>query len=163
MFGQGTPRSFLWLVRLCLVLIIGSLGCNSGGGSGSFFGGDYEDYDNDWVGTWELSTVDGQSWDRFLAEDGVNVTIHTNNWKFYDDGSLEVAVEFTLEPKEGVIAPVVHEAGGTYSLTDSNYTLKFKGIGTDFFKDSTGTWARVTQSTLKLTSDDGTTVRFQKK
>ena len=160
MFEQRTPPPSLWFARICIVLIIGILGCNEGGGS--LFGGDYEDYDNDWVGTWELTTVDGQSWDRFLAEDDVNVSIHTNNWRFDNDGSLKVIVEFQIETKEGVIVPVVHEASGTYSLTDSGYTLKFEGVGTDFFKDSTGTWLR-TRHTLKLTSDDGTIIRFTEK
>lgn len=162
MFEQGILRPSLWFVRLCIVLMIGILGCNEGGGSGSLFGGDYEDDANEWVGTWKLTTVDGQSWERFLAEDGVNVSIRTNNWEFYNDGTLEVIVEFQLETEEGVIIPVVHEAGGTYTLTDAGYTLKFKGVGTDFFQDSTGTWSR-TWGTLKLTSDDGTIVRFTEK
>ena len=40
MFGQVIPRSFLWFVSLCAILIIGIIGC----------GGD--DDDNEWVGTW---------------------------------------------------------------------------------------------------------------
>ena len=42
MFGQVIPRSFLWFVSLCAVLIIGIIGC----------GGDNGDDDDDWVGTW---------------------------------------------------------------------------------------------------------------
>jgi len=163
MNNKENPRSFLWFVHLCTVLIITViLGCNEGGGSGSLFGGDYEDNDNEWVGTWELTTVDGQSWERFLAEDGANVSILTNNWEFFNDGTLEVIVEFQIETEEDVIIPVVHEAGGTYILTDTGYTLKFNGVGTDFFQNSTGTWLS-TRHTLKLTSDDSTIVRFTKK
>lgn len=165
MFEQRILRSSLWFAHLWTVLIIGILGCggsDGGGGSRRVFEADYEGYPNNWVGTWELTTVDGQSWARFLAEDDVNVSIHTNNWKFYDDGSLAVIVAFQFETEEDVIIPVVHEAGGTYLLTGSGYILEFKGIGTDFFKDSTGTWLR-SQHVLKLTSRDGTIVRFTKK
>ena len=42
MFQQVIPRSFLWLVSFCAVLIIGIIGC----------GGDDDDDNNEWVGTW---------------------------------------------------------------------------------------------------------------
>ena len=120
----------------------------------------YEDDDNEWVGTWALETVDGQSWGQFLVEDGVNIFIITNDWTFYNDGSLEAEVVFELEPKGDKIITIPNKARGTYSLTDSIYELKFEG--TDFFKDSTGTWSS-TWSALKLNSDDGTTIVFGKK
>ena len=177
MFQQVIPRSFLWvLVSLWAVLIIGITGCDEGGGGfGGGYGyedvdnGGYEDVDNDWGGTWELTTVDGQRWAQFLAEDGVNVTIIINSWRFYNDGSLKAEVVFELEPEvvfelEPEDKPdkitISNEAVGNYSLTDSIYTLKFEG--TDFFKDSTGTWSS-TRRTLTLKSDEGSTVRFEKK
>ena len=164
MFGQVIPRSLLWLVCLCAVLIIGIIGCDgvgSGGGGGSSFGGSYfEEDDNDWVGTWALETVDGQNWAQFLVEDGVNVSIITNDWTFYNDGTLEVDVVFELEPKGDKIITISNKARGTYTLTDSSYELKFEG--TDFFKDSTGTWSSAWR-TLTLNSDDGTTIVFGKK
>lgn len=159
MLGQVIPRSFSCLVSLCAVLIIGIIGCNGGGGS---FGGSYsyEDDDNEWVGTWALETVDGQNWAQFLAADGVNLSIITNDWTFYSDGTLEADVVFELEPKGEKIITVSNNARGTYTLTDSIYALEFDG--TDFFKDSTGTWSR-TWSALTLNSDDGTTIVFGKK
>ena len=158
MFGQVIPRSFVWFVSICAVLIIGIIGCNGGGGS--YGGSYYEDKDNDWIGTWALETVDGQSWAQFLVEDGVNISIITNYWTFYNDGSLEAEVVFELEPKGDEIIPIQNKARGTYSLTDSIYELKFEG--TDFFTDSTGTWSS-TWSALTLNSDDGTTIVFGKK
>ncbi len=160
MFGQVIPRSFVWFVSLCVVLIIGIIGCNGGGGGSSFGGSYYEDDDNEWVGTWALETVDGQNWVQFLVEDGVNISIITNDWTFYNDGSLEADVVFELEPKEDEIITIQNKARGTYTLTDSIYELKFEG--TDFFKDSTGTWSS-TWSALTLNSDDGTTIVFGKK
>ena len=158
MFGQVPPRSFVWFVSLCVVLIIGIIGCNGGGGS--FGGSYYEDDDNEWVGTWALETVDGQSWVQFLVEDGVSISIITNDWRFYNDGTLEADVVFELEPKEDKIITIQNKARGTYTLTDSIYELKFEG--TDFFKDSTGTWSS-TWSALTLNSNDGTTIVFGKK
>ncbi len=162
MFGQVIPRSFVWFVSLCVVLIIGIIGCNGGGGGGSFGGSYYEDDDNEWIGTWALETVDGQNWAQFLVEDGVNISIITNDWTFYNDETLEVEVVFELEPKEDKIITIQNKARGTYTLTDSIYELKFEGEGTDFFKDSTGTWSR-TWSALTLNSDDDTTIVFGKK
>ena len=73
MFGQAIPRSFLWLVSLWAVLIIGIIGC----------GGD--DDDNDWVGTWAIETIDGQNFEQALGEsfgeEEVNVSIVTNSCK----------------------------------------------------------------------------------
>ncbi|MCE2396951.1 hypothetical protein J4G02_20725 [Candidatus Poribacteria bacterium] len=158
MYGQVIPRSFLWLVSLCAVLIIGIIGCNEGGGGGGGSFG-YEEDDNDWVGTWALETVDGQNWAQFLGEDGANISIITNDWTFYNDGTLEADVVFELEPKGDKVITISNRARGTYTLTDSIYELKFEG--TDFFKDSTGTWSS-TWSALTLNSDDGTTIVFGK-
>ncbi len=160
MLGQVLPRSFVWFVSLCVVLIIGIIGCSGGGGGGNFGGSYYDDEDNDWGGTWALETVDGQNWVQFLVEDGVNISIITNNWRFYNDGTLEADVVFELEPKEDKIITITNRARGTYTLTDSIYELKFEG--SDFFKDSTGTWSS-TWSTLTLNSNDGTTIVFGKK
>ena len=160
MYGQVIPRSFLWLVSLCAVLIIGIIGCNEGGGGGGGGGSfGYEEDDNDWVGTWALETVDGQNWAQFLGEDGANISIITNDWTFYNDGTLEADVVFELEPKGDKVITISNRARGTYTLTDSIYELKFEG--TDFFKDSTGTWSS-TWSALTLNSDDGTTIVFGK-
>ena len=165
MFRRVISRSFLRLVSLCGVLIIGIVGCEEfegcgGGVGGGGYGYGYEAPANDWVGTWTLRTVNGQIWSQFLAEDGVNASIITNNWTFFNDGSLEVDVVFELEPV-GQKITISHSAVGTYSLADSIYSLQFDGEGTDFFQDSTGTWSS-TQIALTLISDDGTTVLFKK-
>ena len=51
MFGQVIPRSFLWFLSFCAVLIIGIIGC----------GGDdnEDDEDSEWVGIWAVETIDG--------------------------------------------------------------------------------------------------------
>ena len=83
MFGQVIPRSFLWFVSLCAILIIGIIGC----------GGD--DEDNEWIGTWAIETIDGKNLQQqfdaieLLAEAlGEEVDIsYIDNWTFDDDGT----------------------------------------------------------------------------
>ena len=117
MFGQVIPRSFLWLVGLYAALTIGITGCGS------------EDDDNDWVGTWAIETIDGENYEQFIEEDGpegTNVSIVTNNWTFNSEGMMEMEAEFELEYAEGgseISAKVSLQGAGTYSLSDSNYTL----------------------------------------
>ena len=61
MFQQVTPRSFLWLVILCAVLIIEITGCG---------GDDNEtDDDNEWGGTWSLETFDGQTLEQVMEKE----------------------------------------------------------------------------------------------
>ena len=95
MFGQVIPRSLLWLVSFCAVLIIGIIGC----------GGDDDDDNNEWGGTWAMETVDGQSLEQSFSgdfgEDGINVSITTNNWTFNDDGTMEAEIGLKIEAKEG--------------------------------------------------------------
>ena len=163
MFGQVIPRSFVWFVSLCAVLIIGIIGC----------GGDDDD-NNEWGGTWAMETVDGQSLEQSFSgdfgEDGINVSITTNNWTFNDDGTMEAEIGLKIEAKEGsseISANISTKATGTYSLSGSNYTLTIttEGEETGFFGDTeedTGTWSRK-GSTLTLNSDDGETIVFKKK
>ena len=164
MFGQVIPRSFLWLVTLCAVLIIGITGC----------GGDEADDDNDWVGTWEIDTIDGQSLEQVLAEDleeeSINFSIVTNNWTFNSDETMDAEFAVKLEVKEGDTEFSVQSSVkvmGTYSLSGSNYTLTIttEGEATTFFggaDEDTGTWSR-TGDTLTINSDDGNTIVFKKK
>ena len=74
MFGQVIPRSFLWFVSLCAVLIIGIIGC----------GGDEDneaDEDNEWVGTWSLETFDGQNYEnKFWAWHSVSQLLPTTGY-----------------------------------------------------------------------------------
>ena len=157
MFGQVIPRSFLWLVCISAVLVIGITGC----------GGDDDD---DWVGTWAIETIDGENYEQFLEEDGpegVNVSIVTNNWTFNSDGTIEVELTFEVEYAEGVSeisAKISQQGTGTYSLSDSNYTLTTEE-GSSVFggtDEDTGTWSR-SGNTLTLNSDDGTTIGFKRK
>ena len=163
MFQQVIRRSFLWSVTFCVILIIGVVGC----------GGD--DDDNDWVGTWALESVDGQSYELFLKEDfgrdEVDVSVVTNEWTFNDDGTLEVENKVKIEGGAGgseITATILQNATGTYSLSDSSYTLtlemtiNFLGeteIQTD---EDTGTWSR-SGNTLTLNSEEGETIVFKKK
>ena len=165
MFQQVIPRSFLWLVSLCAVLIIGIIGC----------GGD-EDDDNEWVGTWAMETVDGESFEQaFFGEEGVNASIVTNSWTFDNDGTMEMEFAMKFEVKEEGLelsGQGSMKMTGTYSLSDSNYTLTHIEVeGTGIFKEDppfgptdedTGTWSRK-GNTLTLISDDGTTIVFKKK
>ena len=170
MFQHINLRSFLWIVTLYAVLIIGTLGCGRD--------------DDNWVGTWSLETVDGQSYEQLFAEDfgeeDINASLVTNNWTFNSDGTmeLEVAMKFTGEV-DGVDASVniSSEATGTYSLSDANYTLTItsgttiittpEGTETESFTaedadTDTGTWSRE-GSTLSIFSDDGDILVFKKK
>ena len=163
MFGQVIPRSFLWLVSLYAVLVIGIIGC----------GGDDDD-ENDWVGTWEIESIDGENYEQFLAEEagaeGVNVSIVTNNWTFNDDGTMEAELTVKIEAKEGGTEFSLQSSVklmGTYSLSGSNYTLTIttEGEETTFFggtDEDGGTWSR-SGNTLTLNSDDGEVIVFKKK
>ena len=66
MFRQVIPRSFLWLISLYAILIIGITSCGS------------DDDNNEWVGTWSLNTVDGESIEQGFQEEEVNISIVTN-------------------------------------------------------------------------------------
>jgi hypothetical protein len=168
MFGQVIPRSFLWLVGLYAVLTVGIIGC----------GGDEED-ENEWGGTWEIETIDGQSLDQSFAEDfgdaETDLSITANDWTFDSDGMMEVEFGMKFEVKEGGLT--VSGKGsmkmiGTYTLSGSNYTLTPTEVeGTGLFEgevesvgltdEDTGTWSR-SRNTLTLNSDDGTTIVFKK-
>ena len=167
MFQQVIPRSFLWLVTLCVVLIIGMVGC----------GGD--DDDNEWVGTWEIESVDGQNVEQNFAEGfgdaETDLSITANDWTFDSDGMMEVEFGMKFEVKEGgfeLSGEGSIKIMGTYTLSGSNYTLTptelegtglFEGETTVFGSDEdTGTWSR-SGNTLTLNSDDGSTIVLKKK
>ena len=152
MFGQVIPRSFLWLVTLCAVLMIGIIGC----------GGDEED-DNEWVGTWAVETIDGQNYEMFWTSVGYPVV--TNNVMFNSDGTVDSEFAF-----EGLGST---KGTGTYSLSGSNFTMSGflisntiddtitteEDTGSD---EDTGTWSRE-GNTLTITSNDGTVIVLKKK
>ena len=173
MFGQAIPRSFLWLVSICAVLIIGTIGC----------GGD--DDDNEWVGTWSLETVDGQNvsaqfeaFKLLAAAFGETVDIsYIDDWIFNGDGTWRREVTLDIETADDR-ETTSFEVMGTYSLSGSNYTLTVTGgdvqaltaagveveneTDFDFEEITAGTWSREGKS-LTLNSDDGTTIGFKKK
>ncbi len=167
MFGSVIPRSFLWLVTLCAALTIGIIGC----------GGD--DDDNEWVGTWAMETIDGESLEESFTggEDlGIDLSIVANSWTFNDDGTMEADFGVKAEVKEQGLELSVQgslKIMGTYSLSGSNYTLTFtKVVGTgvlegaeppiDSSDEDTGTWASE-GNTLTLNSDEDGTIVFKKK
>jgi len=162
MFQQAIPHSFLWLVSLCAVLIVGIISC----------GGDEED--NEWVGTWAIESIDGESLEQDFEEnfgEEINISIITNDWMFNDDGTIEAEIRVKIEGGEGgteITATLSQTATGTYSLSGSSYTLTleitynlFGGAETETDVD-TGTWSR-SGNTLTLNSDDGETIVFKKK
>ena len=167
MYGHEIPRSFFWLVCLHTILTIGTIGCGG-------------DDDNEWVGTWEIETIDGESLDQGFTNDfgyaDINLSITANEWTFDSDGTMEVEFGMKFEVKEQGLA-ISGEGSmkitGTYSLTGDNYTLTPTNVeGTGLFEgdvdpvgptdDDTGTWSR-SGNTLTLNSDDGSTIVFKKK
>lgn len=158
-------RSSLWLVSLFAVLIIGIIGCGGG-----------EDDDNEWEGTWAMESVDGESFEQAFGEEGVDVSIVTNNWTFDSNGTMEVEIAMKFEAKEEGLELSGQGSAkmtGTNFLSGSNYTLTPTRVeGTGIFKDEvvpvgptdedTGTWSR-SGNTLTLNSDDGITVVLKKK
>ena len=167
MFQQVIPRSFLWLVSIWAALTIGITGC----------GGD--DDDNEWVGTWSLESIDGETLEQVLAEGeelGIDFSIDPNRWTFDDDGTMEVefGVEFKAEEQGFVISGQGSiKIIGTYSLSGSSYTLTPTEVeGTGLFEgtlppigptdEGTGTWSRE-GNTLTLNDADGSTLVLKKK
>ena len=167
MFQQVIPRSLLRLVIIYAVLIIGIIGC----------GGD--DDDNEWVGTWAMETVDGESLEQDFAEDfgdaEIDFDITANEWTFNNDGTMEAEFGMKFEVKEQGLAfsgEGSMKITGTYSLSGSNYTLtptEVEGTGllagevepVGLTDEDTGTWSR-SGNTLTLNSDDGSTIGFKK-
>ncbi len=163
----------LGLVSLCAVLIISVTGCG-------------QDEDNEWLGTWTLETVDGESIQaQFEAikllleafqETETNIS-YTDIWTFDDDGTWDR--EVTLETEIGGDRDIsAFEVMGTYSLSDSNYTITVEiftvteeGSG-DFEEEvdtvpalgdtETGTWS-IQGNTLTLTGDSGQVWVLKKK
>ena len=106
MCGQVITRSFLWSVSTFAVLFMGIIGC----------GGDDDD-GNDWVGTWAVDVIDGESLDQ--AEEGTDVSILANRWTFNADGTMEaeLAIKYTTEWE---IVEVSTKSAGSYSLSVPN-------------------------------------------
>ncbi len=159
MSQQVILRSFLWLIVLCAVLIIGITGC----------GNDDEDVDNEWVGAWNFKSVgdvDFVSGRESAAELGISVKYLLT---FNSDGTWQSEVTAEIGG-----APLTHRATGTYSLSGANYTMSgtadifsvawakneisFEEVGP--LEDS-GTWVRK-GGTLTLTNDDGTVIVLKK-
>ena len=168
MFQQVIPRSFLWLVSIWAVLTIGIIGC----------GGD--DDDNEWVGTWAIETIDGQSFEQGFAEefgDAIELSITANEWTFDSDGTMEMELGMKLEVKEqglDVSGEGSIKMTGTYVLSGSSFTLTptevegtglFEGeVGVGPTNEDTGTWSRQGNTlTLNTASDDGGTIVLKKK
>lgn len=162
---------FLRLVSLCVILIIGATGCG-------------DDDDNEWLGTWTLETVDGESiqaqfetiellFEAFGATD-IDIS-YTDEWTFNDDETWHRDVTLVGPNEDGVAEAESIEATGTYSLSGSNYTITPKSVQghdsdletvqeVDFgYEDTdTGTWL-INGATLTLTSDNGQVLGFKEK
>ena len=111
MFGQVRFCQFMSVI-LCIGLISSAIGCGA-------------DDDNPWVGTWNLETFEGESVQEQVAEAkivsalllGVDFS-YSDIWTFNDDETWERNIT-TMVGETGVYAEVT----GTYSLSDSDYTL----------------------------------------
>ena len=177
MFQQVIPRSFLWLVSFCAVLIIGIIGC----------GGDDDDDNNEWGGTWAMETVDGknvqaqfEAFELLAQAFGETADIsYIDTWTFDDDGTWrrEATLEVKLAADQAMTSTKIMGAyslsGSDYTLTVNDATLTAEGnaelleetdIGSDFESGyaETGTWSR-TGNTLTLTSDAGMVLGLKKK
>ena len=123
----------LGVVSLCAVLIIGVNGCG-------------QDEANEWLGTWTLETVDGESiqaqfeaiellFESFaeaFGEDETNIDIsYTDEWTFDDDGAWDRGVTIVAPNEDDIIETISVESMGTYSLSGSNYTIIVEG-STDY-------------------------------
>ena len=117
-------RCLLVFVSLCAVLIIGPTGC------GVFLD------DNEWGGRWALNTVNGKGLNGYAD------SIHDKGdweslgwllgeyspyyyyylWTFDDDGMWYAEMRFKANGQV-----ISFEATGTYSLSDSNYTITGNG------------------------------------
>ena len=170
--------SFLCPVFVCLyaVFALGLSGCGDDEGS------------NDWVGTWKLDTVDGESFEQEMLEayaeedDGIEFSVIANTWTFDDNGTFEMEFAFSYEIAEGgVQLEDINSLKmmGTYSLSGSDYTLTREKttvsgalltiafiLAGDTEEDEvdtdTGTWSR-NGDTLTLTSEDGTIRVYKRK
>ena len=170
MFQQVTPR-LLWLVSLCVVLIIGIIGC---GGDGD------NEADTDWVGTWYLESVDGTSiqqqltvFKQLAAAFGQVLEIsYADDWTFNDNGTWHRNTTYEVDEGNGQETTSI-EGMGTYTLAGSSYSLTVTEVTGDVETDAieleldfeeivSGTWSR-NGNTLTLTGDDGTTLSFKKK
>ena len=171
MFGHVIPRSSLWLVSLWTVLIIGIIGC--GGDSDS-------EVDSDWVGTWSLESVDGtnirQQLDQFeqlaSAFGQVLKITFADDWTFADDGTWHRETTYEVDEGDGPEGTSI-EGWGTYSLSDSNYSLTVTEVTGEVETDAidielhfedlaNGTWS-INGDTLTLIGDGGSTVSLKKK
>ena len=172
MFRQGII-CVLGLVSFCTILIIGINGCG-------------EDDDNEWLGTWTLETVDGENIQvqfeaiKLLLEAfGETETgfSYTDIWTFDDDGTWDR--EMTMEVETAGDREITSfKIMGTYSLSDSNYTitvneltvtaegssdfLEGSDVGSELADTETGTWS-IQGNTLTLTGDSGQVLGLKKK
>ena len=170
--------SLLWLVSLCAVLITNSI-------NWSEFG------DDEWIGTWTLESVGGQSIQQQVeaiellvaafGADEIDIS-YTDDWTFNGDGTWHRDViwsERTASKQETIPFGFM----GAYFFSGSNYTLTLtEGVRTaltthtddvkggiialetetDFAKIDTGTWTE-NGGVLTLTSNGGQVLVFKKK
>lgn len=153
MFKLVTHSLFMFVSLWIFLLMMSTTGCGEGA-------------DNEWVGTWTVLTIDGESVEQNFEQEVGESTAATWEWRFDNDGMFEFelkAKNFDLSEEGSIIL------SGTYSISDFNYTmLPMKMVGTgdaaEFSEDFdssdqiTGTWSRK-GNTLTINYDnydDGT-------
>ncbi len=184
MFGQVVFRSFLWFV-FCAALTIGITGCDDDDDRIDIL----EDND-DWIGTWEVESIDGEILEQSLAELEQSIReevedleidffITANDWIFDDDGTMDWELGMKFEAKEegfGLLWEGSLKIIGIYTVVGFVYILEpILVAGTGIFEEfveqegpigptdrETGTWSRK-GNTLTLNSDDGSTIVLKKK
>ena len=125
--------------------------------------------DNDWVGSWSLETIDGETLELPFPPPDPNITVSTyrNEWIFRNDGtwSAEILFELTYTDQGALSLINGGQMNGTYELSGQEYKLMLQAGGGFFLEtpdeDDTGTWERV-DDTLTLHSSDGSVVVFKR-
>lgn len=157
----------LTLVGLLSTIIIGIIGCS-------------RDDPNEWVGTWSLESIDGESIQEYFEafqlileifeETDVDIS-YTDDWTFNDDGTWHREATLVVANEDNTAETTSTEVMGTYALSGTDYTISVKAVEGDLGSDGpnfgyegtdTGTWL-ITGGTLTLTSDTEGVLGFKKK
>lgn len=135
------------------------------------------DDDKDWIGTWAVDSIDGESLESTFEEEEANVSIITNHWTFNKEGRVEGKIQIKWEGEGIKIIEINESTVGTYSLNDAIYARTLEITTEETYNEGegktrtevetttevdTGTWSR-TGNILTLNSDNKKITVFKKK